>query len=264
MIVACPNCEKKLRLATLKSGQRVRCPECQTVFAPEAEEEEPPRKEAVTTRASSTRAPRREEVDEEEDERPQRPRRGRDEDEADEAPPEERADEEDEEERPRRKKKRRKQKAFPLLPVLGGGVALAVGLVVFFLVSNPFGTSSAYAKHEAIAKELLGVMTDLLDTLDTVKDRNSARAAVPKLNDICNRLDKIAGEIGSLPNISYREDKKFQEAYAAKFSQLNGRGLSTGPRAAMNSQGEPSFIAALQRLESVEQRLQAAKPKWSR
>ena len=85
LTIACPNCQKSLKLQESVLGKRVRCPGCQEVFTATAPEEEPMRRadegEGVQERPSRSRRVEREEREEEDEDRPRRrPRRIEDDD----------------------------------------------------------------------------------------------------------------------------------------------------------------------------------------
>src|SRR5438132_9472752 len=67
----CPGCQRVLRTAAVAAGSRIRCPACQTVFAPPAED---PRPASPIRPAEDWAAPARR-LDEEQDRWAERPRR---------------------------------------------------------------------------------------------------------------------------------------------------------------------------------------------
>lgn len=91
-IVACPSCDRKLRVRPELQGHPVKCPSCATVFRPEEAAPPPPQPETKTpvpTRSHGDdeyedddrprrrrRSVRDEEYDDEDDDRPRRRRRG--------------------------------------------------------------------------------------------------------------------------------------------------------------------------------------------
>ena len=108
-IVRCPDCGAKLKMRTAP-GKKIRCPKCETVFAPESDDRDsdPPR-EAVRSKPK-----RRPEPEDEDDE-----------------------DREDEDDRPSRRKprKRRKGSGGAVLKwlLLAGGGGMTIGLVTVLM-----------------------------------------------------------------------------------------------------------------------------------
>src|SRR5262249_18427186 len=109
-IVACPECQKRLKLDDASLGKRLRCPACQTLFIASGPEDEPPARESPRPRRRSETDqavqekrpvgyPRRaaDDDDEDEEDRPRRPRRPRD---------------DDSDDRPRRPRRKRRRIAY--------------------------------------------------------------------------------------------------------------------------------------------------------
>lgn len=262
MITACPECGKKLRINSVGS-KRIKCPGCSTVFAavPDDADDEEPRRSAA--RATSKRRP---EVDDDDDRDPDRPRaRGRqrpheeEEDEEDERPrrrkgasKERYADDDDDDPRPRRKK-RKKQGSSALTWLITGGVgflvAMIVGVVVFLAVRG--GGSGAYAQHEAAANELIGLMKELGAALESVQDANTARLAATKIDSVVDRVQALHQRMRTLGKITAEENRRLEQKIQSELMPLQARMTQAAFQAGMRSQGEPTFIAAAKRLESL-------------
>jgi len=244
VILECPDCSMKLKVkSAVKPGQRVRCPKCTSVFAPEPPEPAP--STAIAERLGPKRRPLRRPDPDEEDEDEREEER------------DEQEEEEEEEERPRRRKRRRRKSAAPLGMWLGiGGGVLAGVVFVLVLVLKPFG-GGTYAKYEKEVKEVVRLMTELLEVMDSVKDRATARTAAQRIHKICDQLDQMAQRLKELPPLSRAEDKRLEAKYKPEMDRINGRAFAAGQQAGMNSQGEPSFVQAAQRLVEVGSRLQS-------
>jgi predicted Zn finger-like uncharacterized protein len=146
----CPKCQRSLRIPDSLLGQRVKCPACATTFtasangagaSPPEEEEAPPRPERRSRRPpprdEEEEAPRRRPArqEEDEDERPiSRKIRRDEEDEEGPSRPSRRRDDDDQDEddRPRRRSRRAekpgKVQAIGIMVLIGGILALVVGL----------------------------------------------------------------------------------------------------------------------------------------
>jgi len=245
-LVTCPECGTKLRLKTeLAPGKRLRCAKCSVIFAPQPEEEiiesidpdpDPPVRVAAKKPAASRAAA------------------------AEPEEPEVWVDEEAEEgaeERPVRRKRRplrpiRKKSRFGLILglSLGGGFLLlaAIAGVVLFLVLGP---SKNYREHDSIEKEGIKIQTEFAEVLESVKDPASAKAAVPKVERICDRLEDLIRREKALPDLNEKEKKSLEEKYQDEVRQLGGRLMQAAMNAGKLAVAEPSLIAVLKKYDEV-------------
>ena len=251
MAVQCPECRKSLNVrADLPSGSRVRCPKCATVFAFHEEVEEEAVEEIEEEQPRRRRV--REPIEEIEEERP-RPRRVRERDDDS----DERYDDDDVERRPRRKRsKRRRGSSAALVWSLVGGVGALVLIAVVAVILILAGRGNAYSQHEGAMKESLQLMADLENAMNGVKDQDSARVAAAKIQGVCDRLEALANRVKGFPKLTAVEAKQLQDQYKPQADAFAQRMQKVGFQAGLNSRGEPSFLAAAQRLVRVGQSLQ--------
>lgn len=235
MIVSCPECNNKLRVnVEMKTKPRIRCPKCSKTFVLNTNQEDEDNIERPSVKSKARRGP-----DDEEDD--DRPRRRRDEE-----------DEEEEfEERPRRRKKARKKAPILLWSVIGGSLAVLVAGIVTIVLLASRSRGSALEQHEAAVREAIAVSNELGAALETVKDKDSARAAAAKINQICDRMEALARRERSLPRLTAEENLRLQNLVNAEVNAMKQRLTAAGFQAGMNSQGEPSFVAAARRLQAL-------------
>jgi hypothetical protein len=261
MIISCPECGKKLRMSPAAgSGKRIRCPGCSAVFsaAPEDADKEPPRRVA---RATTKRAPELDEDDEEHDRVRSKSRRDDkpdEEDEEDDRPARRtresrgRVSDDDDRPRSRRKKKRKKQGSSAMVWVaLGGGAAVLIGVAVVVILLARGGSSGAYAQHEAAEREAIGLVKELITVLESVQDANTARLAATKINNICERVEALHKRTRSLGKITAEENRRLKEKIESELAPMKTRMSQAGFQAGARCQGEPTFIAALKRMDSL-------------
>jgi hypothetical protein len=108
-----------------------------------------------------------------------------------------------------------------------------------------------YAKNEAVAKEMIKAMNDLADAFESVKDKNTAKAAAPKINAVCDKMVDIGKKAETLPKLSQAEDEKLKKALEPELKKATERFTKVVPQAVTNSGNDPDFIASLKRLEEV-------------
>jgi hypothetical protein len=270
MIVTCPECKQKLRLsAEVPAGKRIKCPKCAAVFsAADDEEAAPSRKDAVTRSAPKPARSARPQPDleEDEDDSPRKSKRGRDDEDDEEAPRakskrrdlEEDDEDEDEDERPvrrRRRKRVKKSNAAVLYGAIGGGVAFIVSAGVVLLLV--LGRGGASAQQEQVLKDMLQIMRDFRECLKSVKDQNSAKTAAGQLNTLSDRMEALGKRGKGLPKITQAEADRLKAKYKPEMDQLEQGMQQLGMQAGMNSAGEASFMAALQKSAQTAQRVEA-------
>ena len=226
MKVVCPKCEERFRISDdTPAGKRLKCPECAAVFSFEDDDDEPaPRKSA-----------RSRDRDEDEDDRSRSARGGK-------KRPRDRDDEDEDEDRPRRKKKK-KSKAGLIWVLVLGGVALLAGGVVLILVLVLGGTT-----YESATRESMSIMEDWAAILETVKDQESAKAAVPRLERIASRFESLQKRAKDLPPPKLEELNALTKKYEAQQRALSQRWLSALAAANQNSRNEPSFREAMRKI----------------
>ena len=177
-------------------------------------------------------------------------------------PPEEPTSrDDDEDDRPRRtRKKKRRAKSGKLALVLGlaigGGMLclllIGAGITVALLV----GSKDAYKENEAAAKEMVECLEELVAALESVKDRNTAKAGADRINRACDRMEKLADRVPKLPKLTPEQDKKLENQIMPQINSLNQRMARIAFQAGLAAQGEPSFRAAVDRLTEVGKRMQ--------
>jgi hypothetical protein len=132
-------------------------------------------------------------------------------------------------------------------------VPAVVGLFVLSAVS---GCGSAYSKNEAVAQDMVKALSDLADALESVKDRESAKAAAVKINEICDRLEELGKKAEKLPKLTKADNDKLEKKFEPELRKLSDRVQKAGLQAGRNSQGEPSLQKAALRMMDVGKALQ--------
>jgi hypothetical protein len=258
--VNCPKCKAVLKSTKpIRAGIKLKCPKCQSGFVtPETEDDELVEPEVVESTAVQSTPPRKharaaaddldevdeledvEEIDDDEESRPRKRRRPRDDD--DDEPKARKK-------RPKKKKKKSKSNAGLIIGLSAGAGVLLIGVVVaIFLL---MGGGSTVAQHEAAIQEMLVVVNDFAAVLESVKDRNSAQAAAPRIRELTVRFQQTVEKAKALPKVTAEQDADLQEKFMPEFSTAMQRMQRAGMSAGFASGGEPTFIAALHELEKV-------------
>jgi hypothetical protein len=248
MIITCPKCAARLRLPPeLPPEDGVKCPRCATNFLLDLDERAIPARatvagngapEARTTGAAAEARSRK--VADEIEERPRR--------------------------RPARRDRARRQSNPTLIVGLAAGglllVLLVVGgvLAVVYLRTRPTtagGTQaqSAYKQHEALAREAVGLMDELVEMLESVKDAETAQVAAKKVNTIGDRLLDMQKREKKLPRLTVAEDQRLKTQFKADQERTTKRVAEASVQAGLACQGEPTLLQAADRLASIGKQL---------
>jgi hypothetical protein len=159
--------------------------------------------------------------------------------------------------RPVRRKPARKRSSVALIASLavGGGLLLIALIVGAIVVVRHFG--NAYEKHEALSKEMIHGLNELAKALESVKDPESAKRAAVRVEKVCDQMEEIEWRAKALPKITKADDERLRQQFEPDFQKTQARLNKVAFQAGVNSKGEPTFVAALKRLETVGRGLQS-------
>ncbi len=132
--------------------------------------------------------------------------------------------------------------------LLTGGVGIGVAVML--------SGKDAYKENEAAAKEAIACLEELATTMESVRDRNTAKAGAQRIHGICDRLERLGARIDKLPKLTPEQDARLKRDTAPQIEAINQRLKRVAFQAGVASQGEPSFLAAALRLQQVGQKLQ--------
>ena len=201
---------------------------------PRDDDDTPPRKRREEDDRPSRQKPSsRDEDDEEEVDRPRKRRRDDDEDTDRPAPLK------------KKKKKKKKSKLMRTLLLVGGGVCLLalIGVAVVFVLNM------SWSGHESVARETISLMNETTDILEKVKDKESARAAVPGLEQVVARAKDLKRKMNGLPKITPEEDARLNEKYSSQLWDAIGKKGRALQQARIAGREEPTFIAVISRIQ---------------
>jgi hypothetical protein len=159
-------------------------------------------------------------------------------------------DDEDEDRlRPKKKKKKKKRSGSNglIVAIVGGlaGVLVVVGIVVAVIKLDLFGGG---ASHESAAREIVGILEEVIAALDSVRDANTARQAATRIDALSGRIEALAERVRNLPKITKSEDERLQQKYGAQLASLTIRLKNSSERATMNSQNDITLLQSLLRM----------------
>jgi hypothetical protein len=88
--------------------------------------------------------------------------------------------------------------------------------------------------HDAIAKKGVAKMQELADTMKTVKDEASSKAAATKVKSITADLQELKKKEEALPKITAEQKKKLEDTYTKPMETAIGEMMKESMRIAMN------------------------------
>jgi hypothetical protein len=122
------------------------------------------------------------------------------------------------------------------------------GFVFACLVISISGCGGGYGKAEEATKEVISSMNDISAALETVKDKETAKAAAPKIEAAAARF-KAATKKAEGVKGTQAEKEKLEKEYLPKIQEASARMMKATMAAALSSGGEPSLQKALSSLK---------------
>lgn len=111
------------------------------------------------------------------------------------------------------------------------------------------------AKAEKVVEEMLSILQQFNDTLASVKDKDSAKAAASKLDQLGQQIKALAEKNKDL-KITKDDEKYLEEKFKPKFDEIGKTLSQNGMKAGLASMGEPTFMKALQNFGASAQEAQ--------
>jgi hypothetical protein len=126
-------------------------------------------------------------------------------------------------------------KSLPLVAVLAFALALA----------------GCKKDHETLAKDMVGKFQEMANVLKTVKDKDSANAAAPRVKGIVTDLQEIKKQDDALGKPSAETDKKIKAEYEKPVMDAVGDIMKEGMRIQMAGLMTPELQAAMQDMGKI-------------
>ena len=127
-------------------------------------------------------------------------------------------------------------------------VASAVCAVV--LLGTVGCSSGNYGKAEDATKEMIDAMNDIAAAMESVQDRQTANAAAPKIEAAVNKMQAAKTKLDAIKGTKAEKDK-LEKEYMPKIEQAAERMKKVAVQAGMKSQGEPAFMKAMEKMQSL-------------
>jgi methylphosphotriester-DNA--protein-cysteine methyltransferase len=131
-----------------------------------------------------------------------------------------------------------------------------VALIVLLTLCGCQNQNGAVEKNEEAAKESVRFLSEIVDAMESVEDKDSAKSAAAKINKAIDRMEKYLVKAKNLPPISQSENTRLEKKYMSQIKKLNERMEKVAFSAGMKCEEEPDFMKAMERMASVGQKMQ--------
>jgi hypothetical protein len=113
-----------------------------------------------------------------------------------------------------------------------------------------------YDKHVTLVKDMIKALSDLAEALESVKDKDTAKAAAPKIDHkVCDKLEALGKSAEKLPKLEGDEPEKLKKQVKDDLTKQVDRLKKVAYQAGMNSGGEPAFMKSILRLQTASEAL---------
>jgi DNA anti-recombination protein RmuC len=109
--------------------------------------------------------------------------------------------------------------------------AMWVGLLLSMCLLGGCGRD-----HEDVAEDTVETLEEMAEVLATVKDKESALAAKPKLEKLSERMDELQAEAAEMDEIDPEKEKALQEKYDERMTKAMGKLMGEMFRIGMNQE----------------------------
>lgn len=138
---------------------------------------------------------------------------------------------------------------------------LSVAFAVIFGVANASlvraDVTTESERHEKVVKAMIKGLDDLTAALKSIKDDATATAGAKKINEVCDRFDKLAEEARKLPKLSREVDAQLQKKYAEDLKKSVVNLQQAAPNVAQFAKTNPKLVEAAKRMITVGDKLKA-------
>ncbi len=121
---------------------------------------------------------------------------------------------------------------------------------VFACVLAGFSGCGGSSNAEDATKQMLSAMNDISGALESVKDKETAKAAAPKLEAAVARLQEVKKKAEGIKTTK-AEDEKLQKEYMPKILEATTRMQTAGLNAGLKCGAEPTFMKAIEKMKNL-------------
>jgi hypothetical protein len=124
------------------------------------------------------------------------------------------------------------------------------GFVCAWVLINLAGCSSNYAKAEEATKEMLGALNDIIDALESVKNKETAKAAAPKIEAAVDRMQAAKNKADTIKG-TQADKEKLEKEYLPKLAEAQTRMQKAALSAGLKCEQEPTFMKAIEKMSKL-------------
>jgi hypothetical protein len=123
--------------------------------------------------------------------------------------------------------------------------------LAYLLIGALAGCTGNYKRHEANTLTAIQEINNLAGVLETVKDRESAKAAAPRVEVLVQTLDDLKTRDNALPKLAKEDEDRLANAYKLAMEDAQRRMIMALIEAQKKADGEPAFLQALTKLQAL-------------
>jgi hypothetical protein len=127
---------------------------------------------------------------------------------------------------------------------------IVAGFLCACMVVSMSGCSGS--KHEGVMKDTISVMDEISVALESVKDKDSAKAAAPKIEAAADKLEALKKKAKDMGDPSKEEQEKLLKEYTPKLMAAAARMAKAGQEAGVKAAGEPTFMKAIEKMSKAQ------------
>ncbi len=125
------------------------------------------------------------------------------------------------------------------------------GLMFACVLMSASGCSGGgYAKAEPATKQMIAAMNDISEAMESVKDKESAKAAAPKIEAAVDKMKEAKKTLETVKGTKADEEKLNKE-YLPKIAEVTTRMQKAGASAGAKCEAEPTFMKALEKMQTI-------------
>lgn len=109
--------------------------------------------------------------------------------------------------------------------------------------------------HDKFVRGVLDAVGELSTTFSSVKDRDTARTAAPRIEAVCDRIEKLTKDAEKLPALTPADRRKLAEKHQKELDRLAKSVQTAAFEAGVKAQNEESFFRAVKRIQEVAKEL---------
>jgi hypothetical protein len=125
-----------------------------------------------------------------------------------------------------------------------------MGVLCAFALAGTSGCSGNYGKAEAATQDMIAAMNDIAAAMESVQDKETAKVAAPKIEAGIDKMQVAKNKLDVVKGTKAEKDK-LEKEYMPKIEEAGARLKKVALTATLKSGGEPTFMKALEKMQTL-------------